>query len=445
MGGFTENEQVIARKVTESLTTSEGLRHQLTLDEIASATSEKNDDVAIVLKRLIDKRLVHRLIVEENKQAVFELIHDFLGKQIANQLSDEEKNRKEAEELLTEALRRWKKHGVLLAERELSVLERYKQKLKFTREGMALIYSSILQNSQWGNYQTWFDFFGDGGIDVFIEVYLGLERAFIYEFSQIAGKWNNQTIDHFINAVLTGFSVDGQDKKIDRRLNLLSMTKDTRVIGDNRVLNVSRYILLSKLNQNTIEKALELLMTDPKGVEILKLVGDKAIELMINSIHEYGFLGGWYWFYVDAEKKDIFLGIARQNRGFAISLLEKRIWEYGSAREKDNLVNALSLLSSDVQLFRKILLEHWTAYARQAAAKALTEIGSKDAIDALIEGLSNPYSIVLKQILIALGRKGDLRALPALEKISEDPLISETNLGYVHKTISRIKKREKIE
>lgn len=122
--------------------------------------------------------------------------------------------------------------------------------------------------------------------------------------------------------------------------------------------------------------------------------------------------------------------------------MERRIWECFKARESENLVEVLSLVSRDVPTFRKILLKHWSAYARQAAARALDRIGSEDAMNALVEGLTTPYSVVLREILMALNRKGTARALPALIKLSEDSSLSEASVGYLQKAIQKINKRK---
>jgi hypothetical protein len=169
---------------------------------------------------------------------------------------------------------------------------------------------------------------------------------------------------------------------------------------------------------------------------------------MVETIHD-----GWYWSghwegrptwydrYGSAKNK-IFLQVSVCNTDLAIGLLERRVWECIKARESENLVEVLSLVSNDVPTFRKILLKHWCAYARQAAVRALDRIGSEGALNALVDGLTTPYSVVLREILMALNRKGTARALPALIKLSEVSSLSEGNLGYLQKAIQKINKRE---
>ena len=106
------------------------------------------------------------------------------------------------------------------------------------------------------------------------------------------------------------------------------------------------------------------------------------------------------------------------------------------------MVSALSFLSDDIEVFRKILLNHWAAYAQLAAVNALVKIGSEQATNALVEGLSTDYSTVLREILIALGRLGNERAIPALENVSNKPYLSESNIGYLQRTIDAIKSKK---
>ncbi len=447
---FSQKEQTIARNIAKSLTTSEGLRHQLTLGELADATGENKDDIAIVLKRLIDKRLVHRVIIEQEVEPVYELIHDFLGKQIANQLSEEEKHCKEAEELLSEALRRWKKHGVVLSEREITVLEEYGQKLRFKGEEMGLIFTSLLDKSlNLLQHKIWFESFGSDAISTFVKAYLSAEGHILINFDKVVSSWTDELVNQLTATVLTTPELK-EDDKVGRYLALLAETKNPRVLNDPKVIDLAFSALDTKLGANYVVSALKILMATRKGIDLLKNSGDKAIRIMIDTIHDgWNYGGQWYgtptWFsrYRDQYAK-IFIELSRDNIALVINLLHERIWHCGKARESENLVDAFSLVSNDVNQFRRILLNHWTAYAQLAAVRALTKIGSEEAINALIEGLSSQYSTVLRDIIIALAQKGTVTALPALEKLTEDPFLSESNIGYLQKTIQKIKMRASI-
>lgn len=287
--GLSQNEQVIARKVTEALTTSEGLRHQLSLDELAVSVTGKPEEVAVVLKCLIDKRLVHRLVVEDKKQPVYELIHDFLGKQIASQLSSEERQRKEAEELLAESLKRWEKHGVLLSWRELSIIKDFRNNLKFNEESMILIFASQLDIGVDSSIlEPWFECFGETGIYAFVKAHLEVTKPdTLREFQALIRKWDNTTIDKLTGFIVKEIQGSNDGKKIDTYLTLLYRTKDKRVISDERVLALSKQISTDANAESlSVVDALNLLMASQRGIENLKSLGDDAIRLMVETIHD---------------------------------------------------------------------------------------------------------------------------------------------------------------
>jgi hypothetical protein len=449
--GLSQEEQLIARKVTEALTTSEGLRHQLSLEELANSVNEKLEKVAIVINRLVEKRLVHRIVVEDKKQPVYELIHDFLGKHIASQLSNEERQRKEAEELLVESLKRWKKHQVFLSWRELSLIKDFKENLRFNEESMTLIFASHLDtDADLSLLEPWFKCFGEMGIPTFMRAHLEVIKPDKMRGLQpFIRKWDNVSVNSLIDFVIQELKSCNDTKKIDTYLNLLYRTKDKRILEDNQVLNFAIQILnYEKAETICVVDALNLLLSSKVGLEMLKPLGDNGIKIMVGTIHN-----GWYWsghwegsptWYdrYSSAKNRLFTEIAANNPKLSINLLENRIWTCYTARESENLVEILSLVSNDVPIFHKILLTHWSAYARQAAARALGKISSEGALNSLVEGLTTPYSVVLREILVILDRKGTAKALPALLKLSQDQSLSEANVGYLQRAIQKINSRE---
>ncbi|MBA4242105.1 MAG: hypothetical protein C0448_15380, partial [Sphingobacteriaceae bacterium] len=119
--GLTEEEKIYAQNILDLLTGPEGLRAFLNIEEISKYLSIKEINAKHILEHLIKKKIVHP-IVESDKVAGYELVHDFLSKKFFDKLGPDAKKAKTTIEIFRKAFKEWKQHGVLASKDRLEIL-----------------------------------------------------------------------------------------------------------------------------------------------------------------------------------------------------------------------------------------------------------------------------------------------------------------------------------
>ncbi len=132
------HEQYVARRLLESLISSEQQRTIRTYAELIDELSAQNvpsQTLDVVLNQLIDSRL---LKVDETPDGpTYELAHDYLLREI--KLDPEVQARKAAQELLAQEVRAYRHYHTLLSEDRLKIIEPHRGRLPLTPEAEELL------------------------------------------------------------------------------------------------------------------------------------------------------------------------------------------------------------------------------------------------------------------------------------------------------------------
>lgn len=148
LGALPDHEATLAREILKAMVTSEGTKEVLSAPEVVQRSRVPGAEVQRVLLLLRDScRLVRSLSEGEGQR--FELAHEYLTSSIWTWMSQEEKDRREMEELLIKDLRSWRQFRIL----RLGVdrLERYlehRHLLNLDAEALTLLLLSSLTHER---------------------------------------------------------------------------------------------------------------------------------------------------------------------------------------------------------------------------------------------------------------------------------------------------------
>jgi DNA-binding Lrp family transcriptional regulator len=112
---------------------SYGVKAQKSLAEIAADTGLSNSNCEMALEKLIDLRLVRHL------DALYEIAHDFLAREVAVKLIDsEEREFKRVRELLASKAASYRTTHLLLSVEELLLMFKHRQRILLSDEELGL-------------------------------------------------------------------------------------------------------------------------------------------------------------------------------------------------------------------------------------------------------------------------------------------------------------------
>ncbi|MFN2123797.1 MAG: SIR2 family protein [Candidatus Promineifilaceae bacterium] len=138
------DEREMAQNILIALVTSHDTKSRQDLESLASELGIDEAQVAQVLARLVGQRLVRR-IDEEN---TYELAHDILAATISTWFDEDERNKKEVQELLRRELADWRQDpNALLSEGKYRRIFALRDRLRFTDEEAAyMLRAAVLYN-----------------------------------------------------------------------------------------------------------------------------------------------------------------------------------------------------------------------------------------------------------------------------------------------------------
>lgn len=151
--GLTNIQRYIAENILDSLTGSGGLRSFLTLEELVREVNEKEDEVNEILNHLVDKRIVHP-IVNNNELVGYELVHDFLSKRFFEKLDVIKKKIKIVKEIFRNTMREWNREGMLASIDRLEMFYNFRIELNIGHDEYKMILQSSINS---GKYRYWLD------------------------------------------------------------------------------------------------------------------------------------------------------------------------------------------------------------------------------------------------------------------------------------------------
>ena len=140
-GGY--HERAIARSALEELVTSQGTKAVKLTDELALALEISSALLEPVLEKLVQARLF-RTLERDDGRIAHELAHEYLISRDIS-LGVEAKERKEAEELITQEVENWRRFGTLLGADKLALIADVRQVLRLSPEAQELLFRSALQ------------------------------------------------------------------------------------------------------------------------------------------------------------------------------------------------------------------------------------------------------------------------------------------------------------
>jgi hypothetical protein len=399
--GFSKTEQVIARRILESLTASEGRRNQLNSETLGEIVEQRSEMFMPVLNRLIERRLVRRILSEDSEEPLYELVHDFLGKNIYDQLSDEERKTKEIQEILMESVRRWEKLKLEPGYNLLELFYVYREKLKFTSEAMNMIVRTADEVAG----VKWVAFFGVKSMSFFLG---DLSSTRLSSGFFETKTWNMELLDHFIMHLVACYEEAADDDAKDRCLYVIQNSKDPRVMKDLRIQNITLHAIRRRTSSYYAQRAWDILLSNPRGIELLKKLKN-AIKVVLNfAALQYG--GDIYGFnYHKKQFVPVFLEVAMRDKKTARRLLLEMIWNPFSLPDTSAMATELLLaieLTDGINVFKEILVDHRYVLPRLSAATALEKIGNLKALCTLAVGLADSSPRVVQRVSKILAAKG---------------------------------------
>ncbi len=133
-------ERALARSILEELVTSQGTKAVKKADDLALALNADIPDITQALEKLSRARLVRMLEHEDNIS--YELAHEYLICQI--NLSPEEQQKKQAEELIQQELENWNRLGTLLGANKFDMVNQVRNLIRLTPDAQELLLRSAL-------------------------------------------------------------------------------------------------------------------------------------------------------------------------------------------------------------------------------------------------------------------------------------------------------------
>lgn len=140
-----QEERTPAYKILEALVTSEKkriLRGKMELETALENRGIPLDIIESTLNHLVNRRLLRRL-GDDIEDIQYELVHDYLLNEL--ELNEDLRAIKEAEELLEQGKKNWKKFGLLLNKDMLVLISQQRKQLRLTHEDICLLLMSLAE------------------------------------------------------------------------------------------------------------------------------------------------------------------------------------------------------------------------------------------------------------------------------------------------------------
>jgi formylglycine-generating enzyme required for sulfatase activity len=166
-------QRTIAKAVLKELVSSEATRRMVSRGLLQARLEANPDDLADVLNKLVNARLLHRNEVEG--ESVYDLAHEYLIKEIITWLDQADLAFKQTEELLRREVASWQAKGTLIARDRLELIHEHQG--LFTRLNIAeaelLCRSAVAHNFA---LDTWATVAHKQGIDIWPMLQPALEN-----------------------------------------------------------------------------------------------------------------------------------------------------------------------------------------------------------------------------------------------------------------------------
>jgi len=150
LGGYLErvltelprSDQERARRLLKEMVTSRQTKLLVPMTQLLEAMGETAGQLRPLLEILVDCRLIRP--GETPAGIAYELVHDYLAREVRRWLDVVDVNFKKAQELLRREMDGWRSHGLLLSLDELRLIDRQRDRLRLSDEEATLLASSAV-------------------------------------------------------------------------------------------------------------------------------------------------------------------------------------------------------------------------------------------------------------------------------------------------------------
>lgn len=271
--GLTEEEKIYAQNILDLLTGPEGLRAFLNIEEISKYLSIKEINAKHVLEHLIKKKIVHP-IVESDKVAGYELVHDFLSKKFFDKLGPDAKKAKTTIEIFRKAFKEWKQHGVLASKDRLEILfQNINQLILNDDEWTFLIKSSF--SVYWYFENKWIEKLNNSHLtSICLKLIEDKEERIIESSIGTLGKIKNTDITPTLIEII-------ESSKSSISVRDTALHQFSYYLVDERIINVLKHIITQEKNHKLRKTAVSAF---GNNISRLSIDNKKIIENEINIL-----------------------------------------------------------------------------------------------------------------------------------------------------------------
>jgi HEAT repeat protein len=147
---LTRGERAQARDLLRALVTSQGTKAVRTVDELALSLGVEQSELATLLGKLVEMRLL-RALDRDAATVAYELAHEYLMHEIG-QVDEETRRLKEFEELVAQEVSNWQRFGTLVAADRLARIAALGDELRLNSQAQEVLLRSALNTGSGVNY-----------------------------------------------------------------------------------------------------------------------------------------------------------------------------------------------------------------------------------------------------------------------------------------------------
>lgn len=140
---FPGVEERIAREVLKELVSSKSTRRVLSFGDLAERIADAESELAGVLGRLVDARLLHR--TEDTSVVAYEMAHEYLIEEIEGWLDAADLEFKRIQETLERELASWRVIEAPINRERLDSFREYGDRLSFEDDARVMLFASALE------------------------------------------------------------------------------------------------------------------------------------------------------------------------------------------------------------------------------------------------------------------------------------------------------------
>ena len=415
--GFDEQEVSLAKRILRSLTGPDGLKEPRTAREVAAEVRQRASSVQPILDALVKQRMIRRVVgVDDDKprEIAYELIHDFFGRMLYADMSEEEQEERRAIATWRAALRDWDSYGVVPQDEKLEILARHKDALPMSARGIELIIASC----SGPELLEWTDFLGNRALEPLIES--GLSTGYFYgtESLRSYGQAAFAALKRHFN----------RTTELERQRRVVGLTADLRTEP------AAHYLLQMAKSEpqlgSTVLSALQKMEELGSRALLSEFKSREAIDFLCDNLANYF----WYW-------RDWIDPILSLDVPYAVKKLRKRLID---ATEVSGDLIELTADFGGIEVFPLLEAHYDTAPLRvkTATIDAIGNHGKPQHAKILVRWMNGDQRPTLHRAAAkALGKIADRRAILPLNRMLNQT--STFAAGHIHKAIQAIESRSK--